>query len=557
MADTRATKEAVAAEMAWLRSAYLDRLPTEIQELTVLADGLGGNEADRAQLEDLYQRLHKLAGSGGTFGLAALSTRARSLEQQIKNRLAESLDGMSAELRDELSADIAALRSTLTEVTTSVTVPRNNDGATHPEDKAIQLWLVEDDEMLDRELERQLKPFGFEIRLFNRISAAEAAAQAEQPDILIMDVLFSEEQENATEVMALRPHLRSLGCPLIFISSHGGFRSRVRAARLGAEGYLLKPLDVPRLVERVEHIMAKRHAPPQRVLIVDDDVDLSEHYRLALTGAGMEAETLNQPEDIIERVAAFHPELVLMDMHMPDYSGADLAGVIRQHDNWISLPIVYLSAEMDFDKQVQALGQGADDFLTKPIADAHLIAAVTVRVERARQLADQITKDSLTGLLKHASIKEAADIEVLRAHRMHKPASLAMVDIDFFKKVNDTHGHAVGDLVIKSLATLLRQRLRQSDLIGRYGGEEFVAVLPECDLESARLIMDDVRERFANLQFNHEGTIFGCTLSVGLVCTSQYPLQNSGQLLIAADQALYAAKHGGRNQVCLDPAPGG
>ncbi len=293
------------------------------------------------------------------------------------------------------------------------------------------------------------------------------------------------------------------------------------------------------------------------MLIVDDDVNLSEHYRLALAGAGMEAETLNQPEDLIERVAAFRPELVLMDMHMPDYSGADLAGVIRQHDNWISLPIVYLSAEMDFDKQVQALGQGADDFLTKPISDAHLIAAVTVRVERARQLADQITKDSLTGLLKHASIKEAADIEVLRAHRMHKPASLAMVDIDFFKKVNDTHGHAVGDLVIKSLATLLRQRLRQSDLIGRYGGEEFVAVLPECDLESARLIMDDVRERFANLQFNHEGTTFGCTLSVGLVCTSQYPLQNSGQLLVAADQALYAAKHGGRNQVCLDPAPGG
>ncbi len=256
MTDASEARAGAIAEMANLRNAYLDRLPTEIQELSALADSLVGSEADRARLEDLHQRLHKLAGSGGTFGLAALSVRTRSLEQQVKNWLAESLDGLSAESRGELSAGIAALSSTLTEDTASVTVPRTRKGSTHPEDKAIQLWLVEDDEMLGRELERQLIPFGFEIRLFTRISAAEAAAQTEQPDILIMDVLFSEERENATEVMTLRPQLRALGCPLIFISSHGGFRSRVRAARLGAEGYLLKPLDVPRLVERVEHIIA-------------------------------------------------------------------------------------------------------------------------------------------------------------------------------------------------------------------------------------------------------------------------------------------------------------
>ncbi len=556
MVDASAAMAAAAAEMAKLRHSYLDHLPTEINEMAALADSLDGTEADRVHLDALHQRLHKLAGSGGTFGLTTLSERARGLEQQVMEYLDGSLAGMNAEWRSRFSTDIADLRSTLMDVSTSVTSNQANVGSRHKAGQAIHLWLVEDDEMLGRELERQLKPFGFETRLFNRISAAEAAAREAQPDILIMDVLFSQERENATDVMTQRPHLRALGCPLIFISLQGEFDSRVRAVRLGAEGYLLKPLDVPRLVERVEYLIAKRQAPPQRVLVVDDDVDLSEHYRLVLTGAGMEAETLNQPKDIIERVAAFRPELVLMDMHMPGYSGADVAGVIRQHDNWISLPIVYLSAETDFDKQVQALGQGADDFLTKPMSDAHLIAAVTVRIERARQLADLISKDSLTGLLKHACIKEGADVEVLRAHRLDKPATLAMVDIDFFKKVNDTYGHAVGDLVIKSLATLLRQRLRQSDLIGRYGGEEFVAVLPECDLESAHLILEDIRSRFESLDFNHEGTRFQCTLSAGLACTSQHPELNADELLNAADQALYVAKHSGRNQVQLEPASG-
>ena len=551
MVDASAAMAAVANEMAKLRNTYLARLPAELDELVALAARLTGSETDRASLDELHHRLHKLAGSGGTFGLKLLSERARSLEQQAKAWLAESTIHVDEASRQRFVADVAALSNTLAEAQTTMsstvaeTVRQPEGGA------QLSVWLVEDDLLLGRELVRLLEPFGYEVKLFTQISDAEAAAQINQPDILIMDVLFSQQGENATEVLALRPSLRALGCPLIFMSSQGDFETRVRAARLGAEGYLLKPLDVPRLVDRMEKVLGARRAPAQRVLIVDDDVSLSAHYRLVLLGAGMEVDVLNQPEDIIEHLSAFRPELVLMDMHMPGYSGPDLAGVIRQHDNWISLPIVYLSAETDFDKQLQALGRGADDFLTKPISDAQLIASVRVRVERARQLADQISKDSLTGLLKHASIKEAAQVEVLRSRRSGKPVTLAMVDIDHFKKVNDTYGHAVGDLVIKSIATLLRQRLRQSDIIGRYGGEEFVAVLPECDIESARLVLEDVRTRFAALRFTHEGKNFDCTLSAGLACSSEHPEFHAPELLILADQALYGAKRGGRNQVNL------
>lgn len=556
MVDANAAIAAVTAEMAKLRRTYIDRLPVEIAELTALAEGLTGSEAERPKLEALHQRLHKLAGSGGTFGYALLSAQSRSLEHQVQSWLAESSPRAEVDSLRDFAVNVAALIHTLSEYLSAehVAVPAH---ASMRKDvgRVLQVWLVEDDVLLGKELSLQLDPFGFEVRLFTRIRDAETAvAEATRPpDILIMDVLFAEEGENATEVLIERPILNSLGCPLIFVSSQGGFPSRVRAARLGAEGYFLKPLDVPRLVERLEYVVERRRALPQRVLIVDDDVSLAEHFRLVLCGAGMEVEILSQPEEIIDRVSAFRPELVLMDMHMPEYSGADLAGVIRQHDNWIGMPIVYLSSETDFDKQVLALSHGADDFLTKPISDVHLVAAVRVRVDRARQLADQITKDGLTGLLKHASIKEAAEVEVLRSQRSETAVTFAMLDIDHFKTVNDTYGHAVGDLVIKSIATLLRQRLRKSDLIGRYGGEEFLAVLPECDIEFARQILEDIRTRFAALQFSNAGESFNCNLSAGLACSIEKPEADSAELIVLADRALYAAKRGGRNRIALSP----
>jgi diguanylate cyclase (GGDEF)-like protein len=283
---------------------------------------------------------------------------------------------------------------------------------------------------------------------------------------------------------------------------------------------------------------------------------------LVLQAAGMETGVLRQPETIMDELARFQPDLVLMDVHMPGYTGPELAGVIRQHDKWTGLPIVYLSAETDLERRIAAMSRGGDDFLIKPISDAPLVAAVRVRVERARQLADQINKDSLTGLLKHASIKEVAANEIRRARRIGKPVTLAMLDIDHFKRVNDTYGHAAGDLVISALAMLLRQRqrLRQSDPLGRYGGEEFLAVMPECASADAQRQLDDIRQRFSELRFSHEGNSFSCTLSAGYA-TSRHaapgdqahkPLAafDDADLAAAADAALYEAKRGGRNRVC-------
>lgn len=545
------TEPNLGTELARLRRSYLQRLPEELAALAYLAETLTGSEADRHSLEILHHRLHKLAGSGGTFGQHSLGQYAHKLEQTVRHWLASKPIAMDAASRDELAHALQRLPDTLN--TTEMSYPEGivSPRRTADDGQVIHIWLVEDDADVGQELVLMLAQFGYDVRLFTRVSDAESATRAAQPNVLIMDVLFPDEGLNGIEVMETHPRLRDLGCPILFISASGDFQSRVRAARLGAAGFFQKPLDAARLADCLERIFDERQAAPYRVLIIDDDATLSEHYRLVLSAAGMEVAVLNQPEAVLDKVSAFHPELVLMAMHMRGYYGPELATVIRHHDDWIGLPIVFLSAETDLDEQIRALGHGADDFITKPISDTRLVASIRVRVARSRQLADLMSRDSLTGLLKHAHIKEKLQVELVRARRAGKPLSVLMLDLDHFKTVNDTYGHAVGDQVIKAIAHLMKQRLRKTDGIGRYGGEEFALVLSECDARQAFDIMEDIRTRFAAVHYHHEGHEFACTVSAGIASFDPANPASGNDLLLAADKALYQAKRSGRNRVCV------
>lgn len=529
-------------KFAQLRAGYLERLPAVMAELETLADG----RLDLDALDELGRRLHKLAGSAGTFGLPALSERALELELRIRDWSESTLSDPQAQA--DLARDVAGLRAAARgSPAAELDAPSVSEAP--PPERGARLWVVEDDPALGDELTRQLDSFGFGVRLFRTARELAEAARADRPDLLLWDLASWGEsaapEGDADEGLGL-PAAR---CPVVCFSADDDFASRVRAVRLGASAFFVKPLDVPRLVNRVGRILEQRRAAPQRVLIVEDDRELAARYRLVLLAAGMEAEVLEAPEAIIDTVTAFRPDLVLMDLHMPRFSGADLAGVIRQHDNWSGLPIVYLSTETDLDRQVGAMDLGGDDFLTKPIADRQLVATLRSRIERARQLAEQITQDGLTGLLKHASIKEAAEHEVSRSLRTGKPVTLAILDIDRFKQVNDSFGHAAGDVVISAVAMLLRQRLRQSDIVGRYGGDEFVIVLPDCSVQSAHRLLEEVVGHFAGIRFSHGDAEFICTLSVGLACSLDHRCARAGALLAAADHALYEAKREGRNRV--------
>lgn len=529
-----------------LAKLYVQRLPSQADELDEIVQSLPDTEVSLNWLEKLHNQLHGIVGAAGTFGFQELTDSARSIETHVKElisvapssrasvqSLLEQVQQLSQQLREIVYIDS-------TPALTSIDPPKH-----YP--KQTQLWLVEDDALQAAEILRVLDQFNYVVRWFESFSEAENAALEERPDGLIMDVIFNREKINATDRLTRDSPLIRLGVPIIFISAADSFNARLKAVRMGALGYMLKPLDYPRLIDRLEVVLEQERQVAYRILIVEDDPLQAQHYEAILTDAGMVVQTLANPFDIMDKLSDFRPELVLMDIHMPGCSGAELAGLIRTYEEWISLPVIYLSAETDLDQQLMAMSRGGDDFIMKTITDSRLVASVRVRAARFRKLDSLMSRDGLTGLLKHSRIKEALEVEVGRSERNSLPLSVVMLDLDHFKTINDTHGHAAGDQVIRAIAHLLRHQLRKSDLIGRYGGEEFVVILPDTNPEIAKKLMAEALEQFRKLVFKSETEEFQVTFSAGIASTADQV--SPAALLAFADKALYQAKAEGRNRI--------
>ncbi len=532
----------LAQQLAQLHQQYLQRLQQELpllqQQIQLLAVAVEWREP----VSELMRRFHSLAGSAGTFGLVALGTQAKTLELQCKSWLAFATRPSTAELT-AFQQQFSALRFDELHALPVLPTKENN-----PQKKAVLIYLLEDEGETARHLCLTLGTFGYQVEWFQSLQQLEQALDRQLPDALVLDIELPAETESGLHFINRLALAQQV--PLFVLTSHDDFEHYLQAVRSGALGYFVKPLNASALEARLQRLLAVRERDAFRVLIVDDDLLLAQHYALVLEKAGLRAEILTEPAEIFAGLRKFHPDVILLDVNMPQCTGPELAQLIRLQDEWLGVPIIYLSAETDSERQLEVLIKAGDDFLTKPISDNALVVAIFARAQRARQLTEVMTKDSLTGLLQHAHVKERLATELDRSLRHQQQVSVVMLDIDHFKKVNDNYGHLTGDQVITSLANLLKQQLRKTDVIGRYGGEEFLLVLPECPLERAFVVIDKLRQAFARLPFSAiDGQRFSCTFSAGIAAGLDNVLPDV--VIELADQALYQAKTNGRNQVMI------
>ena len=408
-----------------------------------------------------------------------------------------------------------------------------------------ELVLVEEDAEEAARLTAQLGQFGYSVRQLDR--KAISGSNTDKAAALLVAVKSDKHgRQNITTLEKLRKNGSALP-PVIFIARDLELTTRIKATRAGAAAFLSRPVNILELIDAIDGLQEQEEEEPFRVLVVDDDPGLSNYYTSVLEAAGMEVLVVNDPLSLLEPLGDFRPELIVMDLYMPNCHGKELAAAIRQEHAYLPIPIVFLSVEDDTTKQLDVMMIGGDDFLVKPIFPDHLVAAVVTRARRFRALQALMVRDSLTGLLNHTTTNEQTKIELARARRINQSLTFALLDIDNFKLVNDQYGHPAGDRVIKSLSNLLKQRLRATDVIGRYGGEEFAVVLPDADAETATRILDEVRQSFADIRHQHDGGDFAVTLSGGIATYPEY--SEVAHLVDAADKALYEAKSSGRNQV--------
>jgi diguanylate cyclase (GGDEF)-like protein len=412
------------------------------------------------------------------------------------------------------------------------------------DDRGKQVYLCPGDSLDMVETAGQLSLFGYAPRFLRDTQQLLDAIEKFTPAGVLLEF---DSLCRVSDETRLALHIMSKRIPVACLAGDGNIEARLEAARIGCQAYFTRPLDIVSLLDTLDRLTTPPQAEAGRVLIIDDSASLVAFYAAHLSNAGFVTQTVTDPLKTLEVLTDSPPEIILLDMNMPGATGQELAKVIRQQDAYLSIPIVFLSAESDIGRQREAMSLGADEFLKKPIEPEHLVSAVSSRIIRYRALRALMVRDSLTGLLNHTSYKERLRTEVNRAKRLDKILSVGLIDIDHFKTVNDSYGHPAGDRVIKNLSRLLKQRLRGADVIGRYGGEEFALVLPEAPISAAVSVLDQIRESFAAIDQHAGEAVFRCSFSAGVA--QFHAIEDAESLIQAADEALYQSKHGGRNRV--------
>jgi two-component system, cell cycle response regulator len=288
-----------------------------------------------------------------------------------------------------------------------------------------------------------------------------------------------------------------------------------------------------------------------KVLVAEDDPITSHLLQALLTKAAYVPVSVEDGAEALEMLGKPDcPQLVILDWMIPKVNGLEVCRIIRERPSEHYTYVILLTAKGKQEEILEGLAAGADDYITKPFDFHELVARLRVGkriLDLQEQLVTQATHDSLTGLLNRKAILEVLEKEAGRALRNKSQLAIIMADIDHFKRVNDTHGHMAGDAVLREVGRKMRGLLRSYDSVGRYGGEEFLIVVPDCGSIEASNLAERVRNCVMETAIATPGCQIPITLSFGVADTSAG--QKPEDMLRAADMTLYVAKKGGRNRV--------
>ena len=316
------------------------------------------------------------------------------------------------------------------------------------------IYLVDTEQTQLDQLVASLSCNGYTVQTYHSLNELNLAFNQQLPSTLIVEAKLAD-GKLIGELYANKS-MTPLDLPFFILAETDNFADRLTAIRLGATGYYKKPLDTNLLVRHLDNIHNAVLADLYRVLIVDDSKPVAEHHAITLRRGGLTTQSLSEPERIIATIEEFRPDVILMDLYMPQCNGLDLTRLIRLREDFNHIAVIYLSAETNKGKQLTVLSQsGGDDFLTKPIETEHLHQAVVNRAKKSRLIQAQTTLDQLTGLYNLIAFEKILKNEIVRVHQLNSVAVLALLwpyrSFSCIKRISQTHSKARRFCISRSL----------------------------------------------------------------------------------------------------------
>ncbi len=452
------------------------------------------------------------------------------------------------------------------------------------------MLIVDDIPTNVRLLEARLTAEYFDVTTAPSGQRALEIIAEQQIDIVLLDVMMPE-MDGFEVCERLKGDSRTAHIPVVMITALDQPSDRVKGLRSGADDFLTKPVDDVQLMARVKSLvrlkaltdelraraqtgqeiaiedamraMDAANSEGGRILLVDNDTRSAERVAGYLAPAH-KVDVLANPADAVMKVADGEYELAIVSMSLGDFDPLRVCSQMRTLEQTRALPILLIAEDTDRPRVVRGLDLGVNDFIMRPVERNELSARVRTQIRRHRyasELRHSVTQtlalavtDELTGLYNRRYFDRHLSLMLEKAREQDRDMAVMLIDMDFFKAVNDNHGHDIGDAVLKEFAQRLRRNIRGVDLACRFGGEEFVVLMPDTDFRQAQGVAERVRMAVAERGFETpELRPLTVTCSVG-VALNEHQTDTPEMILKRADVALYRAKREGRNRVVFDAA---
>lgn len=535
-------------EFKKLCESYSNSLPTKIQqiqdEFINLADKW--NSKNYTELSSL---IHKLNGSSGIYGYKNISEKAAQIEKLLsrfdrdipasKDVLSE-IEKLIFEIKDIINTSVTVNVPTVLQKIDSHLVFILNDSKTALADVT---WV--------KKITDTLSNYGYETKAFSTIESLFEAIKQAIPVALIVDFdlianpfVVNLSDTNVQEMIDLnfkRMHT-------IFVSKTGEFEKRLKAVRMGCKSFFTTPINVDEVISELENLKYL-WSGKFRAITIDDEPEVLKYYSNLLTEADIENRPLSNYKNLENELHTFQPDIILLDLNMPECSGIELAAIIRQQKSYEDVPIVFLSTEENKSVQLKAMSVGVDDFITKASDPNYLIQTIRNKASRYKKIKSMSIKDNLTGAFNFRYMSREIEKYIELYNTIKKNFLICITQIDNITLIRNSYGYTAADQLLTSLYVLLSNQLDSSRIIGHATPDKFLIIFPFNSLEQAKQEMLAIQKKFnSSLQYSH-GKAYSSSFSVGFAIYQNGCSIESLLNLAEMDIAIYSKRKNTASQV--------